>query len=146
MSEKDRERRIREHIQKDPFAVMLNASTEIVSPGHARVTMTVTDDMCNFHGTIHGGIIFTICDIAFGASCNSHGRTAVAMDVNINFIRATKPGDCLVAEAIEQYRGGKTGLYDITIKDTNSEKLVARFQGRAYLMDEWFVPADENMG
>jgi acyl-CoA thioesterase len=139
-----RERQIAEHIQKDPFAVMLHASTDIVGPGHAKVTMTVTESMCNFHGTIHGGIIFTICDIAFGAACNSHGRTAVAMDVNINFIRAAKPGDCLVAEAIEQYQGGKTALYDISIKDKNSEKLVARFQGRAYLMDEWFVPAAEN--
>ena len=143
MSENNREKRIADHIQKETFAALLNASTEIVKPGHSRTSMTVTEEMCNFHGTIHGGIIFSIADMAFGAAANSYGRIAVAMNVNINFIRAAKPGDCLLAEAIEQHRGGKTALYDVTVTEKDSGELFACFQGRVYQMDEWFVPPAE---
>ncbi|MFH2129908.1 MAG: hotdog fold thioesterase [bacterium] len=143
MSENNREKQIADHIQRDPFAAMLNAAIDILGPGHSRVSATVTESMCNFNGTIHGGIIFTIGDMAFAAASNSHGRTAVAMNVNINFIRAAKPGDHLVAEAIEQHRGGRTALYDITVQEGSSGELIARSQGRVYRMDEWFVPPAE---
>ncbi|NQU62687.1 MAG: hotdog fold thioesterase [SAR324 cluster bacterium] len=143
MSENNREASIAGHIQKDPFAKLLNATMEIVGPGHSKVSITVTEAMCNFHGTIHGGMIFTIADMAFGAAANSYGRTAVAMNVNINFVRAAKPGDCLLAEAIETHRGGKTALYDVTVKEANSGKLIASFQGRGLQMDEWFVPPEK---
>ena len=144
MSDDSREKKIAEHIQTDPVASMLNASVEILSPGHSRASMTVTEAMCNFHGTIHGGLIFTLGDMAFGAASNSHGRTSVAMNMNINFIRAPKPGDSLVAEAVEQHRGGKTALYDITVTQADSGKLIARIEGRVYQMDEWFVPASDS--
>ena len=49
MSE-DRKQKIEEHIQCDPFASFLGANVEILKPGHSRATLTVTDDMVNFHG------------------------------------------------------------------------------------------------
>ncbi len=143
MTENDREQKINSHIQKDTFTTLLKASTEIIRPGHSRVEIRVTEEMCNFHGTIHGGLIFSIGDMAFAAACNSYGQTAVAMNVNINFIRAAKPGDHLAAEAIEQHRGGRTALYDITVRESSSGDLIAQSQGRAYRLNEWFVPPPE---
>lgn len=131
------------HIQKDTFSKLLKATTKIVAPGHSRVEITVTNEMCNFHGTIHGGLIFSIGDMAFAAASNSHGQTAVAMNVNINFVRPARPGDHLVAEAVEQHRGGRTALYDITVRDSTSGDLIAQSQGRVYRMDDWFVPPPE---
>jgi len=45
------------------------------------VTLTITDDMVNFHGLTHGGVIFAIGDMAFAAASNSNGQMAAALNV-----------------------------------------------------------------
>ena len=140
----DRKQKIKEHIQCDPFARFLGANVEILKPGHSRVTLTVTNDMVNFHGSTHGGVIFALGDMAFAAACNSHGRTAVALNVGINFLKATNPGDRLIAEATEQTTAGPIALYDITVRDDRTGDLVAKCQDLAYRKKDWFVPKEGN--
>ncbi len=48
------------HIQKDAFARFLGAAVTIVAPGHSRVALTVTEQMTNFHGITHGGLVFAL--------------------------------------------------------------------------------------
>lgn len=136
-----REEKISAYIAKDSFANFLGAEVEIVAPGHSRVTLTVTEDMLNFHGMTHGGVVFSIGDMAFAAASNSRGQTAVALSVDIVFLKATLPGDRLVAEAIEQHQAGRTALYDITVKDQHGD-LVAKSQDLVYRKKEWFVGED----
>ena len=138
----DRKELINEHIQRDPFARFLGATVEILKPGHSRVTLTITDDMVNFHGLTHGGVIFAIGDMAFAAASNSHGQTAVALNVGINFLKATTSGDRLIAEAEEQTATGPIALYDITIRDDRTGELVAKSQDLVYRKKEWFVAKD----
>ena len=139
---KDRKQKINEHIQRDPFARFLGAKVEILKPGHSRVTLTITDNMVNFHGLTHGGVIFAIGDMAFAAASNSHGQMAVALNVGINFLKATTSGDILIAEAEEQTVSGPMALYDITIRDDRTGKLVAKSQDLVYRKKEWFVAED----
>ncbi|MCW8799495.1 MAG: thioesterase, partial [Desulfobacter sp.] len=77
---------------------------------------------------------------AFAAASNSHGQTSVALNVGINFLKATKSGDRLVAEAIEQSESGPMALYDITIKDDRTGEMVAKSQDLVYRKKEWFIP------
>ncbi len=139
MNEK-RIKKINEYIQSDPFAQLLGAKVEIIKPGQSRVTLVITDDMVNFHGSTHGGVLFSLGDMAFAAAGNSHGQTSVALNVGINFLKATKSGDRLVAEAIEQSNAGPIGHYDITIKDDRTGEIVAKSQDLAYRKKGWFVP------
>jgi len=136
----DRERQIAEYIQKDPFARFLGAEVEILKPGHSRVSLAITKDMVNFHGATHGGVIFALGDMAFAAASNSRGQTAVALNVGINFLKATTAGDHLLAEAIEQAAAGPTALYDISIRNAQTGELVAKSQDLVYRKKEWFVP------
>ena len=140
--EKDRNQAISEYVQRDPFARFLGAKVEIVKPGHSRVTLTITDDMVNFHGKTHGGVIFALGDIAFAAASNSYGQTAVALNVGINFLKAANPGERLVAEATEQNSAGPTALYDITIRNELTGDVIAKSQDLAYRKKVWFVPAE----
>ena len=127
---------ILDHIQKDAFAGHLGAKVTIPAPGHCRVSLTITDTMTNFHGTTHGGVIFSISDIAFAAACNSHGRVAVALNVSICFVKPSFPGDRLLAEAKEIYKGGRTSLYDITVTNEDTGELIAKSQDQAFRKDE----------
>ncbi len=140
MSESTRQEAINQYIQKDPFAAYLGAAIEIPKPGHSRVWLTITDEMTNFHGTTSGSVIFALSDIAFAAASNSHGQVAVALNVGISFLKATRPGDRLVAEAKEEHVGGRTALYEITICEEQSGELVAKSQDLVYMKNEWFIP------
>ncbi|MCD4674829.1 MAG: hotdog fold thioesterase [Desulfobacula sp.] len=140
MDDKNRQQLINEHIQKDMFAGHLGAKVNIIKPGHSRVSLTINDNMTNFHGTTHGGVIFSISDMAFAAACNSHGKVAVALNVSICFLKPSYPGDHLVAEAKEEHNGKRTSLYTIKIYNENTGELIAKSQDQAYRKNKWFVP------
>lgn len=140
MNDKLRRQAINAHIQKDAFVNHLGAEVEIIKPGHCRVSLTIDDNMINFHGITHGGIIFAISDMAFAAACNSHGKMAVAMNVSICFLKPSYSGDHLVAEAKEEHNGKRTSLYNIKIYNKKTGELIAISQDQAYKMNQWFVP------
>jgi acyl-CoA thioesterase len=142
MTDDTRKAAIDAHIQQDAFSRFLGASVEIVAPGHSRASLTVTEQMANFHGITHGGVIFALGDLAFAAAGNSRGQVAVALNVNIHFLRASKVGDRLVAEAIERHLAGPTGLYDITVIEQTSGDLIACSQDLVYRKKQWFVAPD----
>ncbi len=130
---------IEHHIRLDPFANWLGATIEAIEPGSCRVSLVVTEAMQNFHGMTHGGLVFALGDIAFAAASNSHGRTALALNVAVSFLRATGVGDHLVAEAREVHLGGATALYDILVSEQHSGQLVAKSQATVYRKRESFV-------
>jgi len=127
------------HIQKDAFARFLGAEVTIVAPGHSRAALTITDQMTNFHGMTHGGVIFALGDLAFAAAGNSRGQVAVALNVNIHFLNPSQVGDRLVAEAKESHLAGRTGLYDITVVEEQTGTLIARSQDLVYRKKQWFI-------
>ncbi|GAA5123812.1 hypothetical protein GCM10023320_36060 [Pseudonocardia adelaidensis] len=100
-----------------------------VGPGRARVALTVEERHVNGHGICHGGYLFFLADAAFAYACNSHGTSAVAAGADITFLRPVALGAELVAEAVERARAGRSGLYDVTIRD--GDRAVAEFRGRS---------------
>lgn len=100
-----------------------------VGPGRATVTFTVAARHVNGHGICHGGYLFLLADAAFAYACNSHGVSTVAAGADISFLRPARLGDELVAEAVERARGGRSGLYDVTVR--LGEEQIAEFRGRS---------------
>ena len=101
-----------------------------VGEGFAKVRMEIRESHLNGVGTVHGGAVFTLADVAFAAASNSHGTVAVAINVSISFLKAASQG-ALYAEAKEVSRNPKLANYDVRV--TNEEKeLIAVFQGLAY--------------
>lgn len=143
MNDSIRRRLINEYIQKDPFTAHLGAKVEIIEPGRSRVSLTITEEMTNFHGITHGGVILALSDIAFAAASNSHGQMAVGLNGSLSFLKVTNSGDQLVAEAKEEHVSGRTALYDIKVSDAQTGDLVAKSQNLVYRKNEWFVPKGE---
>jgi len=81
--------------------------------------------------TSHGGLIFSLADTAFAYACNAYNRNTVASGCNIDFVAPGKEGDTLTAEAVERALSGRTGVYDITVRDS-AGKAVALFRGKSY--------------
>lgn len=101
-----------------------------VAPGHASLAMRVRDDMTNGHGSCHGGFIFALADSAFAFACNAHDVRAVAQHCSVTFLSPGRLGDRLVAEAVERVREGRSGLYDVTVRDGEGRP-IAEFRGHS---------------
>jgi acyl-CoA thioesterase len=117
-------------VSKEPFAKLMNIRLIEVNDGHALCEMEYIDDMNNIHGMAHGGAIFSLIDEAFEISANSHGNVAVALSMNITYIKPALRNSMLRARSTEVSRGRKTATYHITVEDR--EGLVAVCQALAY--------------
>lgn len=121
---------IKEYFKGDQFAARNNIELLEVSPGRAKAKMTVHPHHWNGLNTVQGGAIFTLADFAFAAAANSHGTVAVAINVNITFMKAIATGT-LYAEAREVSKNPKLGSYAVEVRNETGE-LIAQFQGLAY--------------
>jgi len=100
-----------------------------VTPGRAVLRMRIRPDMANGHGIAHGGFTFTLADSAFAFACNSHNRRTVAQGCDIAFLAPVHAEDVLEAEAVERWRHGRNGIYDVTVR--RGDHVVAEFRGRS---------------
>ncbi len=118
-------------LAKDNFSKWMGIEVDEFREGYCKLHYTITEDMLNGFGIVHGGIIFSGSDSAFAFACNSHGILSVALDVHITFIRAAKAGDLMTVTAKEIHTGNKTSFYDVTTTNDKGE-IVSVFNGTAY--------------
>jgi acyl-CoA thioesterase len=116
---------------RDRASQSLGITIDSVAPGRAELTMPVRADMLNGHAICHGGFIFTLADSAFAFACNSYNLMTVASGCAIDFVAPAREGDVLTAKARERSISGRTGVYDIEVKNQRGET-VALFRGKSY--------------
>ncbi len=108
----------------------LGMQIESVGAGRSKLTMDVAQNMLNGHNCCHGGYIFLLADSTFAYACNSYDEPTVAMHCTITFVAAAVLGDRLIAEAREQTRFGRNGIYDVTVRKDDGT-LIAEFRGNS---------------
>jgi acyl-CoA thioesterase len=123
---------VRERIESDPYCATLGIELRDLGPGSATTALTVTDDLVNFHGTPHGGAIYSLADAAFAAASNSHGETAVALETNISYLAAVDVGTTVLATATETHLTRRTGEYEVVLTTEDDGERLATFRGRVY--------------
>lgn len=118
-------------LAEDRASQALGMVVEAIAPGHARLSMTVRGDMINGHDLCHGGLIFTLADSALAFASNARNHVTVAAAAEIHFLSPARQGETLIAVAQERASTGRTGLYDVEVRDSASGRIVALFRGRA---------------
>jgi acyl-CoA thioesterase len=111
----------------------LGITISAVGPGSSTAVMTVRDDMVNSHELCHGGLIATLADSAFAFACNAYNEATVASGFDINLVAAARLGDRLTATCTEVHKSGRTGVYDVDVRNQRGERIAA-FRGRSYTM------------
>lgn len=110
---------IRRHVH--PLLGLETARILEVSPGHAKISIDITKDMLNLYGNLHGGFIFSLCDMASGMAAYAYETANVTLQGNINFVKGINTGTIFV-EANAIHKGSKTVVNQVEI--TNEEGLV----------------------
>ena len=108
--------------REDTFCQRVGVKLVELLPGFARTILRITDESINIYKMAHGGAIFSVADQACEAAGNSFGEPAVALQQNIHFLAAGKPGDFLEATAKVSHRSKRIGLIEFEV--TNQEGLL----------------------
>lgn len=108
---------------------------EVLSSGEGRahLRVTVRPEHLNFHGTAHGGFLYTLADEAFALASNSRGVPAVALSVHMEYFRSVAMGETLEAVAREEYLGRRVATYRVDVR--RGQELVGLFTGTVYRME-----------
>jgi uncharacterized protein (TIGR00369 family) len=100
-----------------------------IQPGSAEVLLPRRDDLLQFFGHFHGGVITAPADQAAGIAVTSalpKGRIGVTVEIKVNFL-APAAGSELVARAKTLKMSGSIGVATVEVfsKDGASETLCA---------------------
>ena len=124
--------RIFEAVKTEPFVRALNIRLISLSEGQSTVEMDYQPElMNNIYQRAHGGTLFALIDEAFETAAQTHGTIAVALNVNVTYIRPPAAGERLRATANEISATRKTATYDIRVANMDDD-LIAVCQAVAY--------------
>jgi uncharacterized protein (TIGR00369 family) len=89
-------------------------------PDHARVRVTLRDELRQPVGLLHGGVmsslIESVCSRATALAVFENGMTAMGQSISVNFIRPVTEGHAEV-QAKARHRGRTTWVWDAEVRD-----------------------------
>lgn len=119
-------------VENEPFAKALQMKLRKLELGRSMVEMVYQPElMNNIYARAHGGALFALIDEAFETASQTHGTIAVALNVNVTYVRPPQAGETLTAQAREISLTRKTANYEIKVTNPNGD-LVASCQALAY--------------
>jgi acyl-CoA thioesterase len=124
---------MRKKFDESPCALLLGMQLEELSQGYAKVKLELRKEFLNWDDMIHGGIIATVLDQAFGCACNTLEDIHVAIQMNIHFLAAAPVGETLYAESRIIRAGKRVGASEMTVSDS-AGKMIARATGATVSM------------
>ena len=101
MNEDARLQFTREYQKKIPFVSHLKILTEALGHGEARLSLPIETHLTNSFGTVHGGVILSLLDVALCTAARTlHPESAgvITIDLSTSFIGAGS-GEKLLADA-----------------------------------------------
>lgn len=110
--------------RSNPVAQHLGVDLTVLREGYAEAEIPIQDFMRNPVGSVHGGIHYTLADIAASAAAYSHGDPVSTMNCDYQYLRAAL-ADCtrLIASAVEVKYGRRVSVVRVEVKDQNGKLL-----------------------
>jgi len=107
---------LEQYNRRDTFSIRQGIRLTKLSYGYAEAKLDSCDKHMNLHNCAHGGILFTLSDIAAGCCLSTKGQHCVTLSATINYIR---PGFCgtLLAKAKSVKMGRQIGISDVSVYD-----------------------------
>jgi uncharacterized protein (TIGR00369 family) len=119
---------MRRRFDASPFALYLGMTVSELGKGYVKITMPVRPEYLNFENMLHGGVVSSLLDQAFGCCLNTLDYIYLAVQLNVNFMATVPVGETLYAEGKVIHAGRSLGIAEMTVTDARG-KLIARASG-----------------
>lgn len=111
--------------RKEPFLTHNHMYATDLSDGTATVVLPMCEDSLNRWGGAHGGILFSLCDVAMGmAIMTLRQETMVTVNATIDYLSAAPAGSTLTAVGKVDRLGGKLAFASAEIHDEHGRLVV----------------------
>jgi uncharacterized protein (TIGR00369 family) len=121
-----------------PIAEVLKFALESVEPGVVAFGFDAAELHYNPLGTVHGGMLATVCDSALACAVRSElpaGQVASTVELHLNIVRpVTAATGHLSCEAQVVYRGSRMATAEAKLRDTTG-KLYAHATTTCLIVD-----------
>ena len=105
-----------------------------VREGYAEVCLPAGESILNPLGSVHGGAIYTLCDVAAGTAAASRGRVGVTLSSSMSYLRPGHREEGLLAKTQELKNGRTTAVYSVDVYQ--GSRLIANGQFTMYFTGE----------
>jgi acyl-CoA thioesterase len=112
-----------------PFAEMLGIRVVGVGDGVGECALEIREEMLNLHGSVHGGVIYSLADIGMGVALHSllgQGERCSTIEIKMNYFMPAR-GKGLVCTSRVLQRGKSIAVLEAEIKDRG--RLIAKGMG-----------------
>ncbi|MDY6910869.1 MAG: PaaI family thioesterase [Chloroflexota bacterium] len=111
-----------------PYALQLGMKVVEISHGYSRIELELKQEFLNWDNMIHGGVIVSLLDQAFGSATNTLENIHVAGQLNVHFMGAASVGETIYAECKVLHAGRRMGTSEMTVTSSKG-KVIARSTG-----------------
>ena len=109
----------------EPFLTHNYMTTSDLGDGTATVTLPMHTESLNRWGGAHGGILFSLCDVATGMAIMSvRQEKVVTVNASIDYLAAASAGSTLTAVGRVDRVGGKLAFCTAEIADETGKVVV----------------------
>jgi len=110
--------RIRD-LESGPYWHHIGMKTVTGNDGKTGVSLEVTEDLKQFYGNVHGGVMASLLDSAIAVAVNQElgsGQGAVTVEMKLNYLRPVNQGR-LIAQGTVVQKGSKIIVGQGEIRD-----------------------------
>lgn len=118
----------------DHFAELLGVETLHSSFERSACRIYVGNQHHNALGGIHGGLIFSLADMAFAAACNAGSAVYIGLQAEVRYMSRAE-GNVLTATATLMGTSKKIAHYQVLVTDRRDTH-IALFSASAYRLSE----------
>ena len=122
-SESEYQKMIKDRNSTNAFAAKLGISITEMSEGHAVTEMDVDPSDLNPIGSVHGGCLYTMADVACGAAVFSYGDKITTLNCSFNYMRPGLHTTHLKAIGKVAKHGKHVSVVDVLIEDQDGKIL-----------------------
>jgi acyl-CoA thioesterase len=115
--------------ERSPFIKLLGVDVLKRENGTCQSSLKIKDNFLNIHKTIHGGVIYSLADIAMGVAVYStlkKDQETATIEIKINYLKPAQ-AVTLICDAIILQKGKNIAILEAEIKADNI--LVAKALG-----------------
>lgn len=95
--------------------------------GNCQAEFTVTEDMTNRGGTLHGGCTATLIDVisTIGLTTKSENVPGVSVNLNVSYLKAANEGEEVLVDSKTVRMGKKLAFLDVILKKKSTGEVIA---------------------
>lgn len=126
ISQQERIRYAREVVGRDPVALDLGITVELVEPERAVLALMPEPRHLNALDRVHGASIYALIDLAAAVAANTRPEGALVVEAKVNFLAAAAPDQRLLAEAAPLSAGRRLSLWEVRVRQGEDLKALAQ--------------------